>query len=239
VEIWCGCSLGNIRIIDVRTAQLSVQLSHQLLTGSSAVHLLCGLKNSTYQYSIWTAMKTGSVVCVWNHLSRRIINQIDCSQIIKRFNDDSNDITIDSILPTRILVFIGLNTGHIIIVKSSTIQVLYTVHAYDQQVLHLFSLSSSALSSSSSTTINESHDNRFITQFKYLQEKFEQHRFNRGNFRTPLLTRSDNNDNDIDNISYMLAIGYGAKACQSISQLQNSSSDAIFLQTWSLDDFIL
>ncbi|CAF3968173.1 unnamed protein product, partial [Rotaria sp. Silwood1] len=58
VEIWCGCSLGNIRIIDVRTAQLSVQLSHQLLTGSSAVHLLCGLKNSTYQYSIWTAMKT-------------------------------------------------------------------------------------------------------------------------------------------------------------------------------------
>ncbi|CAF3176855.1 unnamed protein product [Rotaria sp. Silwood2] len=208
VEIWCGCSLGNLRIIDVRTAQLSVQLSHQLLTGSSAVHLLCVSRNSPHQYLIWTAMKT----------------------------DESNDITIDSILPTRILVFIGLNTGHIIIIKSSAIQVLYTVHAYDQQVLHLFALSQSALSPS---TTNESHDNRFITQFKYLQEKFEQHRFNRGNFRTPLLARPDNNDNELDNISYMLAIGYGAKACQSIPQLQKYSSDGIFLQTWSLDDFIL
>ncbi|CAF3763323.1 unnamed protein product [Rotaria sordida] len=237
VEIWCGCSLGNLRIIDVRTAQLSVQLSHQLLTGSSAVHLICASKNSPYQYSIWTAMKTESFVCIWNHLSRRMTNQIDCAQIIKRSNDDSN-ITIDSILPTRILVFIGLNTGHIIIVKSLNIQVLYTVHAYDQQILHLFALSSSALSSSTTATTNELNDNRFITQFKYLQEKFELHRFNRGyNFRTPFLTRSD--DNDLDNISYMLAIGYGAKPCQSILQLQKYSSDSIFLQTWSLDDFIL
>jgi hypothetical protein len=62
VEIWCGCSLGNIRIIDVRTAQLSVQLSHQLTSGSSAVHLLCSSKDSAYQYSIWAAMKTGT----WN-----------------------------------------------------------------------------------------------------------------------------------------------------------------------------
>jgi hypothetical protein len=148
--------------------------------------------------------------------------------------DDSNHLTIDSILPTRALVFIGLNTGHIIIVKSSNIQVLYTVHAYNQHVLHLFALSSSALLPS---TTNESNDGRFITQFKHLQEKFEQHRFNRGNSRNLLMARPD--DNDLDNISYMLAIGYGAKACQSISQLQKYSSDAIFLQTWSLDDFIL
>jgi len=134
------------------------------------------------------------------------------------------------------LVFIGLNTGHIIIVKSSSIQVLYTVHAYDQHVLHLFALSSSALLPS---TTNESNDGRFITQFKHLQERFELHRFNRGTLRTSLLNRPDNNDNDLDNISYMLAIGYGAKACRSISQLQKYSSDAIFLQTWSLDDFIL
>jgi hypothetical protein len=59
VEIWCGCSLGNLRIIDVRTAQLSVQLSHHLSSGSNAVHLLCVSKDSSYQYSIWTAMKTG------------------------------------------------------------------------------------------------------------------------------------------------------------------------------------
>jgi hypothetical protein len=59
VEIWCGCSLGNLRIIDVRTAQLSVQLSHNLSSGSSAVHLLCVSRDSPYQYSIWTAMKTG------------------------------------------------------------------------------------------------------------------------------------------------------------------------------------
>ncbi len=59
VEIWCGCSLGNLRIIDVRTAQLSVQLSHHLSSGSSGVHLLCVSKDSPYQYSIWTAMKTG------------------------------------------------------------------------------------------------------------------------------------------------------------------------------------
>lgn len=61
VELWCGCSLGNLRIIDVRTAQLSVQLSHQLLAGSSAVHLLCVSKTSLYQFTIWTAMKTGKV----------------------------------------------------------------------------------------------------------------------------------------------------------------------------------
>jgi len=59
VEIWCGCSLGNLRIIDVRTAQLSVQLSHHLSSGSSGVHLLCVSRASSYYYSIWTAMKTG------------------------------------------------------------------------------------------------------------------------------------------------------------------------------------
>ncbi|CAF1166862.1 unnamed protein product [Adineta steineri] len=254
VEIWCGCSLGNLRIIDVRTAQLSVQLSHHLASGSSAVHLLCASKDSPYQYLIWTAMKTGSFVCVWNHLSRRMTNQLDCGQILKRKKGyqfflvyvksqyfcillgDSNDLTIDSILSTRLLVFIGLNTGHIIIVKSSSIQVLYTVHAYDQHVLHLFALSPSAFLPSTTTGL---HDGRFITQFKFLQEKFEQHRIHRENSRTPLLARSDNNDTDLDNISYMLAIGYGAKACQSIPQLQQHSSDAIFLQTWSLDDFIL
>jgi hypothetical protein len=134
------------------------------------------------------------------------------------------------------LAFIGLNTGHIIIVKSTSIQVLYTVHAYDQHVFHLFALSSSALLPS---TGNESHDGRFITQFKQLQERFEQHRLSRGNSRTPLLARPENNDTDLDNLSYMLAIGYGAKACRSIPQLQQYSSDAIFLQTWSLDDFIL
>jgi hypothetical protein len=150
--------------------------------------------------------------------------------------DDSNDLTVDSILPTRQLVFIGLNTGHIIIVKSSSAQVLYTVHAYDQHVLHLFTLSPSALLPS---TRNESNDGRFVTQFKYLQEKFEQHRFQRGSSRTPLVPDYNGNDNELDNISYMLAIGYGAKACQSIPQLQQYSSDAIFLQTWSLDDFIL
>ncbi|CAF3674601.1 unnamed protein product [Adineta steineri] len=236
VEIWCGCSLGNLRIIDVRTAQLSVQLSHHLASGSSAVHLLCASKDSPYQYLIWTAMKTGSFVCVWNHLSRRMTNQLDCGQILKRKKGDSNDLTIDSILSTRLLVFIGLNTGHIIIVKSSSIQVLYTVHAYDQHVLHLFALSPSAFLPSTTTGL---HDGRFVTQFKFLQEKFEQHRIHRENSRTPLLARSDNNDTDLDNISYMLAIGYGAKACQSIPQLQQHSSDAIFLQTWSLDDFIL
>ncbi|CAF3639498.1 unnamed protein product [Rotaria socialis] len=237
VEIWCGCSLGNLRIIDVRTAQLSVQLSHHLISGSSAVHLLCVAKTSIYQYTIWTAMKTGNFVCIWNHLSRRMTNQLDCSQIIKRSNDESNGISIDSILPTRNLVFIGLNTGHIIIVKASSTLVLYTVHAYDQQVLHLFALSPSAFSPS---TINESHDGRFVTQFKYLQDKFEQHRLSRGtNPRTPILARTDNNDSDLDNISYMLAIGFGAKAYQSIPQVQRYSSETIFLQTWSLDDFIL
>lgn len=60
VEIWCGCSLGNIRILDVRTAQLSVQLSHQILSGSGSVHLLCASRDSPYQYSVWTAMKTGT-----------------------------------------------------------------------------------------------------------------------------------------------------------------------------------
>ena len=142
------------------------------------------------------------------------------------------------------LVFIGLSSGHILIVKSTSIQVLYIVHAYDQHVLHLFSLSSSAfLSSASSTTTattNDVYDNRFRSQFKFLQEKFEQHRFQRDNLRsTPLLARSDNYEADLDNISYMLAIGYGAKACQSIPHLQHYSSDAIFLQAWSLDDFIL
>ncbi len=59
MEIWCGCSLGNLRVIDVRTAQLSVHLSHHLSSGASGVHILCASKNSAYQYSIWTAMKTG------------------------------------------------------------------------------------------------------------------------------------------------------------------------------------
>ncbi|CAF0818437.1 unnamed protein product [Adineta ricciae] len=245
MEIWCGCSLGNLRIIDVRTAQLSVQLSHQLVSGSSAVQLLCASKDSPYQYYIWTAMKTGSIVCVWNHLSRRISNQLDCEQILKRSKDEPSDLTVDSILPTRILVFIGLSSGHILIVKSASIQVLYVVHAYDQHVLHLFSLSSSAFLSSvpsttTTTTTNDIYDNRFRSQFKFLQEKFEQHRFHRDSLRsTPLLARSDNYEADLDNISYMLAIGYGAKACQSIPQLQHYSSDAIFLQAWSLDDFIL
>ena len=58
IELWCGCSLGNLRVIDVRTAQLSVQLSHQLLSGSNAVHLICASRSLSYQYSIWTAMKT-------------------------------------------------------------------------------------------------------------------------------------------------------------------------------------
>ncbi|CAF4418350.1 unnamed protein product, partial [Adineta steineri] len=131
-----------------------------------------------------------SFVCVWNHLSRRMTNQLDCGQILKRKKGDSNDLAIDSILSTRLLVFIGLNTGHIIIVKSSSIQVLYTVHAYDQHVLHLFALSPSAFLPSTTTGL---HDGRFITQFKFLQEKFEQHRIHRENSRTPLLARSDNN----------------------------------------------
>ncbi|UJR21881.1 hypothetical protein I4U23_024954 [Adineta vaga] len=250
VELWCGCSLGNLRLIDVRTAQLSVQLSHHLTSGSSAVHLLCASKDSPYQYSIWTAMKTGSMVCIWSHLSRRMTNQLDCEQILRRSKDDSNDLTVDSILPTRMLVFIGLSTGHILIVKpTSSIQVLHIVHAYDQHVLHLFSLSPSAFlstpstsssSSSSATVANEYYDSRFRNQFKYLQEKFEQHRLHRENPRsTPLLARSDNFDTDPDNISYMLAIGYGAKASQAIPQLQQYSLDAIFLQAWSLDDFLL
>lgn len=254
VEIWCGCSLGNIRIIDVRTAQLSMHLSHQLASGSSSVQLLCASRDSPYQYSIWTAMKTGrEIVCasmnsinlfssgsfvfVWNHLSRRMVHQLDCEQIIRRSTDaNPTDLTIDSILPTRTLVFIGLHTGHIIIVKSISTQVLYTVHAFDQHVFHLFALSSSALSPS---TTNQSNDTRSVTQFKQLQERFEQHRFNRDNSRIPLLARTENIDNEPDNLSYMLAIGYGAKACRSISQLQHYSSDAIFLQAWSLDDFLL
>ena len=134
------------------------------------------------------------------------------------------------------LVFIGLNTGHIIIVKSSSIQVLHTIHAYDQQVLQLFALSPSALLPSNT---NESCDSRFVTQFKYLQEKFEQHRLHRNSARTPIISRPDTNDNDLDSISYMLAIGYGAKACQLIPQLRQYSTDETFLQTWSLDDFVL
>lgn len=151
-------------------------------------------------------------------------------------SDESNNITVDSILPTRQLVFIGLNTGHIIIVKSASTTVLHIVHAFDQQVLHLFALSPSALAP---VTANESNDGRFITQFKYLQERFEQHRLSRLNSRLPILARPENNDNDPDNTSYMLTIGYGAKACQPIPQLQKYSSNAIFLQAWSLDDFIL
>jgi hypothetical protein len=119
-------------------------------------------------------------------------------------------------------------------VKSTSTEVLYTVRAYDQHVFHLFALSSSALIPSTS---NDSYNGRFVTQFKQLQERFEQHRFNRGDLRNPLLARPE--DNDLDNLSYMLAIGYGAQACRSIPQLQQYSSDAIFLQTWSLDDFIL
>lgn len=167
-----------------------------------------------------------------------MVHQIDCEQILRRSssNNAPTDITVDSILPTRMLVFIGLTTGHIIIVKSISTQVLYTIHAFDQHIFHLFALSPSAFASSSS---DQSHDGRLITQFKYLQERFEQHRLIRDNPRAPLLARSDNLENEPDNLSYMLAIGYGATACRSISQLQHYSSDAIFLQTWSLDDFLL
>ena len=133
------------------------------------------------------------------------------------------------------LVFIGLNTGHIIIVKSISTQVLYTIHAFDQHIFHLFALSPSAFSSSST---DQSRESRFLNQFKYLQERFEQHRLTRDNPRAPLLTRPDNLENELDNLSYMLAIGSGAKACRTISQLQHYSSDTIFLQAWSLDDFL-
>ena len=194
-------------------------------------------------YLLMQSFLLGGFVCVWSHLSRRMIHQLDCAYIIKRSPaeklssvqlDDATDITVDSILPTRVLVFIGLNTGHIIIVKSHSTQVLHTVHAYDQHVFHLFALSPSALLP---PTTNELNDGRFVAQFKQLQERFEQHRLNRGNTRSPLLARPD--DNDSDNLAYMLAIGYGAKACRSIPQLQQYSTDAIFLQAWSLDDFIL
>lgn len=165
-----------------------------------------------------------------------MIHQLDCEQIVRRStNTNPTDVTVDSILPTRTLVFIGLNTGHIIIVKSISTQVLYTVHAFDQHIFHLFALSSSALTPS---IADQSSDTRSVTQFKQLQERFEQHRFSRDNSRTPLLARAENIENEPDNLSYMLAIGYGAKACRSISQLQHYSSDAIFLQTWSLDDFL-
>lgn len=90
MELWCGCSLGNIRIVDNRNAQLSAQLSHNLSSGSSGVHLLCASKESTYQYLVWAAMKTGSCVCVWNHLTRRMTNQIDCESILKRSTGNLN-----------------------------------------------------------------------------------------------------------------------------------------------------
>lgn len=45
-------------------------------------------------------------------------------------------------------------------------------------------------------------------------------------------------ENDLDNTSYMLAIGYGAYACRSIPHLRQYTADSIYLQTWSLDDFI-
>ena len=87
------------------------------------------------------------------------------------------------------------------------------------------------------STNTDSYNGRFVNQFKQLQERFELHRLDRGDLRNPLLSRPE--DNDLDNLSYMVAIGFGAKACRSIPQLQQYSSDAIFLQTWSLDDFIL
>ena len=190
-----------------------------------------------------------SFVCVWNHLTRRMTNQIDCEQMLKRSNgelrerrsspppDGANSITVDSILPTRSLVFIGLNTGDIIIVKKSSIQVLHAVRAFDQHALHLFALSPSACLP---IATNESINGRLVSQFKHLQEKFEQHRFNRANARTlPLTAVPDSSENDLDNASYMLAIGFGAQACRSIPQLQREKIDAVFLQTWSLDDFLL
>ncbi len=78
VEIWCGCSLGNLRIIDVRTAQLSVHLSHHLSSGSSGVHLLCASKDSPYQYSIWTAMKTGIMIGQSIYMYRMISSRKFC-----------------------------------------------------------------------------------------------------------------------------------------------------------------
>jgi hypothetical protein len=168
-----------------------------------------------------------------------MINQIDCESLLKQsstIQDDFQHLTIDSILPTRTLVFIGLNTGHIMIVKTSTLEHLSTVHAYDQHVHHLFALSLSALLP---TGNSDSNTGRFVTQFKYLQERFEQHRLNRSNPRLPLMPVPDQQqDTDLDNTSYMLAIGYGAYACRSIPQLQQYTSNSIYLQTWSLDDFL-
>lgn len=254
MEIWCGCSLGNVRIIDVRTAQLSVQLSHHLLSASSSVYILCMSRDAPSQYSIWTAMRTGlrfflslkinfrsfyfrigSFVCVWNHLSRQMVHQLNCQDILKRSTNIIFDsLTVESILPTRQLVFIGTNSGHIIIIKSTSIQILHTIYAYDQHVLQLFSLSSSAFQPSK--TNNESHDGRFVVQFRQLQERFEQYHLQ----KTPLRATTDHsNENELDNLSYILAIGCGAKACRSIPQLQHYSSDSIFLQAWSLDDFLL
>lgn len=125
-----------------------------------------------------------------------------------------------------------------VIVKVSTMQVLYTIHAFDQHVLHLFALSPVAFTS----TANASSSNgRFVNQFKYLQERFEQHRLSRNtNTRTPMMGVPDvAQDDDLDNTSYLLAMGYGAYSCRSISQLKHYRSESMFLQAWSLDDFLL
>ena len=199
-------------------------------------------------------MKTGSSVCVWNHLTRRMTNQIDCETILRRSTgkgsfrepffhpfhlDEGQHLTVESILPTRTLVFVGLNTGHLIIVKPSTMQVLYTIHAFDQHVFHLFPLS--PLTFTSTTHPSSTTNGRFVTQFKYLQERFEQHRLSRdSSTRTPVLAVPDiAQEDDPDNTSYLLAIGYGAYSCRSIPQLQHYRSESIFLQAWSLDDFLL
>ena len=171
-----------------------------------------------------------------------MVHQLNCQDILKRSTNIIFDsLTVESILPTRQLVFIGTNylllskrMVTIIIIKSTSIQILHTIYAYDQHVLQLFSLSSSAFQPSK--TNNESHDGRFVVQFKQLQERFEQYHLQ----KTPLRATTDHsNENELDNLSYILAIGCGAKACRSIPQLQHYSSDSIFLQAWSLDDFLL
>lgn len=134
------------------------------------------------------------------------------------FLEESKSLMIESLLSTRSLLFIGMNSGHLIIYKSTANQVIYTVRAFDQHILHLFPLSSNNASSN---------------QSKATQDRFEQYRFNR------FLSTTTKNDPELESSSYMLAIGYGAYPCRSIAQLQNYSSDSIFLQSWSLDDFIL
>ncbi|CAF1147991.1 unnamed protein product, partial [Didymodactylos carnosus] len=234
VEIWAGCSLGNIRIIDVRTAQLSVQLSHQYQYGGgqTAVHLLCSNKESQYQYFVWTAMKTGCFVYVWNHLSRRIVNHIDCEKVIKQNGNDSNEmIMIDSLLPYRTFLFIGCSTGHILVVKAINVQPLTIFHAHDRNVMNIFPLSSQSSRPIIDLTI---HTRQQLSQFKQLQERFEQ-QWKPKQQNQQRLDESKNDDSS-DEISYILTYGCGAQPYQSIPQL-TYGKDTIYLTTWSLEDF--